>query len=118
METCFLVTGAGSSFCNGEYLFDGYFDSVPKWSRTCVVTSEDKMGNRVERTAILTIFRSKCRTSSRGSGICQRWILSSQAQIKTSISTVAPHQQRALPALDGVKLERDRSSTSIYSWKR
>ena len=50
---------------------------------------------------------SRCRTSSRGSGICQRWILSSQAQIKTSISTVAPHQQRALPALDGVKLERD-----------
>ena len=76
-NTCFLVTGAGSSFCNGEYLFDYYFDSVPKWSRTCVVASEDKMGNRVERTAILTIFRVQMQNKQ-----SRQWYLSEMDPVK------------------------------------
>ena len=56
-NTKIVVKGCGSAFCDGTYVMDGYFDSVPKWSKVCTITSQDKMGNRVQRNARFTMFR-------------------------------------------------------------
>ena len=76
-NTCYVVSGSGSTFCDGEYTLDGYFDSVPKWSKSCVVTLTDKKGRKVEQSMTLTLFRVQMQNKQ-----SRQWYLSKMDPLK------------------------------------